>query len=326
MESEEFIMKYVTMKNDKIPAIALGTWSWGTGVNGGDRVFGNNYTAEDLRPVYEKAVKHGFTLWDTAAVYGYGASETILGHFIKEEQDILISTKFTPFDGQEQNMRKSLKESMERLCRENIDLYWIHNPRNVEKWIQEIIPLAKENKIKHIGVSNHNLDELKLAVSILENEGLELAAVQNHYSLLYRESEEAGIIDWCNDNHIVFFSYMVLEQGALTGKYNANHPFQSNTRRGEAFSIETLRKLQNLINVMSEIGDKYKVGPAPVAMAWSLVKGTVPIIGVTKEAHIDDALTAITLTLEKKDIHDLEHAAMETGISVRGAWEKSIKK
>ncbi|MFB5682030.1 aldo/keto reductase [Paenibacillus terreus] len=317
-------MKYVTMKNSQIPAIALGIWSWGTGVNGGDRVFGNNYNAEDLRPVYQKAIKHGFTLWDTAAVYGYGASETILGQFIKEEQDILISTKFTPFDGQEQNMRKSLNESMERLGKQEIDLYWIHNPRNVEKWTQEIIPLAKENKIKHIGVSNHNLDELKLVVSILEKEGLELSAVQNHYSLLYRESEEAGIIDWCNQNQIVFFSYMVLEQGALTGKYNANHPFKSNTRRGEAFNIDTLKKLQDLIEVMGEIGDKYKVGQAPIAMAWAIAKGTVPIIGVTKEAQIDDALAAIHLELEVKDIHALEEAAMETGISIRGAWEKSM--
>lgn len=317
-------MKYVTMKNSQIPAIALGTWSWGTGVNGGDRVFGNNYNAEDLRPVYQKAIKHGFTLWDTAAVYGYGASETILGQFIKEEQDILISTKFTPFDGQEQNMRKSLNESMERLGKQEIDLYWIHNPRNVEKWTQEIIPLAKENKIKHIGVSNHNLDELKLVVGILEKEGLELSAVQNHYSLLYRESEEAGIIDWCNQNQIVFFSYMVLEQGALTGRYNANHPFKNNTRRGEAFNIDTLKKLQDLIEVMGEIGDKFKVGQAPIAMAWAIAKGTVPIIGVTKEAQIDDALAAIHLELEVKDIHALEQAAFETGISIRGAWEKSM--
>lgn len=319
-------MKYVTMKTSQIPAIALGTWSWGTGVNGGDRIFGNNYYAEDLRPVYQKAIKEGFTLWDTAAVYGYGASETILGGFIKEEQDIMISTKFTPFDGQEQNMRKSLNESMERLGKQHIDLYWIHNPRNIEKWTKEIIPLVKENKIKHIGVSNHNLDELKLAVSILEKEGLELSAVQNHYSLLYRESEEAGLIDWCNNNNIVFFSYMVLEQGALTGKYNASHPFKSNTRRGEAFNIETLRKLQHLIDVMGEIGDKYNVGPATTAIAWAIAKGTVPIIGVTKEAQIDDALAAVNLTLERKNIQDLEQAAMETGISVRGAWEKSMKK
>lgn len=318
-------MRYIKMKNEQVPTIAMGTWSWGTGINGGDQIFGNEYKEEDLRPVFKKAVKHGFTLWDTAAVYGYGASETILGNFIKEEKDVIISTKFTPLDGQVQSMENSLNGSMERLGKNYIDIYWIHNPKNVEKWTKEIIPLVKMNKIKHIGVSNHNLDEIKLAVSILEKEGLELSAVQNHYSLLYRESEEAGIIDWCHNNNIVFFSYMVLEQGALTGKYNANNPFKRETRRGEEFNIEVLKKLEGLKDVMQKIGEKYKVEQSQVAIAWAIAKGTVPIIGVTKEFHIDSALSAVNLKLEANDINMLEKVAMDTGISIKGAWEKSMK-
>ncbi len=76
----------------------------------------------------------------------------------------------------------------------------------------------KSGKVKYAGVSNHNLEEIKLAANILAEEGLRLSAVQNHYSLLYRSSEEAGIIDYCRANDLIFFSYMVLEQGALTGK------------------------------------------------------------------------------------------------------------
>ena len=60
------------MKNKEIPAIAMGTWSWGTGLNGGNTVFGNEYNEEDLRPVFKKAMEKGFILWDTAAVYGLG--------------------------------------------------------------------------------------------------------------------------------------------------------------------------------------------------------------------------------------------------------------
>lgn len=56
----------------------MGTWSWGVGINGGNQIFGKEYKEEDLRSVFEKGIKEGFTLWDTAAVYGYGASETIL--------------------------------------------------------------------------------------------------------------------------------------------------------------------------------------------------------------------------------------------------------
>lgn len=131
---------------EKIPVIAMGTWSWGVGINGGDQIFGNEYKEEDLRPIFEKGIKEGFTLWDTAAVYGYGASETILGNFAKKEKDVIISTKFTPLDNQEQSMKDSLNDSMKRIGKEYIDIYWIHNPKDIRKWTKEIIPLAKENK------------------------------------------------------------------------------------------------------------------------------------------------------------------------------------
>lgn len=316
-------MKYVQLKNQEIPTIALGTWSWGNGINGGDAVFGNNLTEEDLKPVFEAAMDAGFNLWDTAAVYGMGASETILGKFIKEQNNVLISTKFTP--GAQENMEKTLTESLNRLGVEHADIYWIHNPKDVEKWTAEIIPFMKNGKVKHTGVSNHNLEEIKLAASILEKEGLELSAVQNHYSLLYSSSENAGIIDWCNQNNVLFFSYMVLEQGALTNKYSAQNPFKTGTRRGEAFNAEILQKLTPLIEVMENIGEKYNVDPAQIAIAWAIAKGTVPIIGVTKVKHIEGAISAADVVLSEQEIRHLEETAKATGVEIKGAWEKSME-
>ncbi|PCD08293.1 hypothetical protein CMV16_09770 [Peribacillus simplex] len=101
-----------------------------------------------------------------------------------------------------------LDGSLNRLGVDHADIYWIHNPADVQRWTPKLIPLKKSGKVKHVGVSNHNLDEIKLAASILAEEGLKISAVQNHYSLLYRSPEEAGIIDYCNENNIVFFSYM----------------------------------------------------------------------------------------------------------------------
>ena len=76
----------------------MGAWSWGVGGNGGDRVFGNTLTKEDLWPVFRRGMELGLNLWDTAAVYGMGASETILGEFVDDcdRDDLYISTKFTP--------------------------------------------------------------------------------------------------------------------------------------------------------------------------------------------------------------------------------------
>lgn len=319
-------MKLVKLQNENIPPIALGTWSWGTGESGGDAVFGNNLTAEDLKPVFDAAMDAGFNLWDTAAVYGMNASENILGSFIKGREDVLISTKFTPqLAGDNDNaVEEHLEGSLNRLGVDHADIYWIHNPADVQRWTPKLIPLMKSGKIKHVGVSNHNLDEIKLAASILVKEGLKISAVQNHYSLLYRSSEEAGIIDYCNENNMVFFSYMVLEQGALTDKYNSKNPMPSGTRRGDAFNPDVLTKIESLIQVMREIGSRHNATTARIATAWSIAKGTVPIIGVTKTSHIEDAIKAAEVNLTAREIHELEEVAKETGVEVRGAWEKPM--
>lgn len=320
-------MKLVKIQNKEIPPIAFGTWSWGTGANGGDAVFGNHLTEKELRPVFNVAMDAGFNLWDTAAVYGMNASEMILGSFIKERNDVLISTKFTTrMAGDNDNaVEEILDGSLSRLGVDHVDIYWIHSPEDVKKWTPELIPLMKSGKVKYAGVSNHNLEEIKLASSILEKEGLKISAVQNHYSLLYRSSEEAGIIDYCHENEIVFFSYMVLEQGALTSKYSAKNPLPSGTRRGEAFSANVLAELEGLMKVMRDIGGKYNATTAQIATAWSIAKGTVPIIGVTKTSHIEDAIKAAEVSLTAQEIHDLETAAKETGVEVKGAWENPMR-
>ena len=86
------------MEKMKLPSIALGTWSWGVGFAGGNQVFGNNLGVNELKPVFDAAMAGGLNLWDSAVVYGMGASESLLAAFTKEHnrEDVLISTKFTP--------------------------------------------------------------------------------------------------------------------------------------------------------------------------------------------------------------------------------------
>lgn len=311
----------------EIPKIALGTWSWGTGARGGDVIFGNHLGEKDLRPVFDQAMKAGLNLWDTAAVYGMNASENILGNFIKDRNDVLLSTKFTPqiASDKEEAVEELLDGSLERLNAEFIDIYWIHNPADVEKWTPKLITLLKKGKVKNVGVSNHNLREIKRVNEILSQEGFKIAAVQNHYSLLYRSSEEAGILSYCLANNIKFFSYMVLEQGALTDSYDANNPLPKNTRRGEAFSPDVLSRLDELIQKMHEIGEKYeRANAAQIAISWAIAKGTVPIIGVTKPKHIEDVVEAIRIELSSEEVLLLEEAAKKTGVTIRGDWEKEM--
>ncbi len=194
-----------------MPKIAMGAWAWGN-----DGTFGDQYAAADLKDVYTAAMKHGLNLWDTAVVYGIGTSENILGELTKDtpQEDLIFSTKFTPQieDGTADAMQDMLNGSKERLHTDMIDIYWIHNPMDVEKYTPMLIPLAQSGQIRQIGVSNHNLAEIKRANEILGSAGLKVSAVQNHYSLINRSSETSGILDYCKENGITFFAYMVLEQ------------------------------------------------------------------------------------------------------------------
>lgn len=308
----------------KQPAIALGTWSWGTGAVGGDQVFGNYLEAEELKPVFDEAMAGGLNLWDTAVVYGMGASETVLSAFTKtcKREDVLISTKFTPqiAADSENPVADMLAGSLERFGTDYIDVYWIHNPADVERWTPYLAPLVKSGKVRRIGVSNHNLAQIRQAEEILSKEGVHVSAVQNHYSLLYRSSEKAGILDYCKENGIDFWAYMVLEQGALSGKYDTAHPLPEGSQRGETYN-PMLPQIEKLVAVMRTVGERYGITPAQVALAWAIAKGTTPIIGVTKTSQVQDALQAAGIALTGEDVKIIEEAAESTGVDTRGSWE-----
>lgn len=312
---------------NNIPKIALGTWSWGSGAAGGDQVFGNHLTVEELKPVFDIAVQAELNLWDTAAVYGMGSSETILGEFVRQypREELILSTKFTPqIAGTSENAVEEMFEaSCKRLGTDYIDIYWIHNPTDAPKWVPGLLPLLKSGKVKSIGVSNHNLTQIKEANEILAKEGYKISAIQNHYSLLYRSSEKAGILDYCKENGITFYSYMVLEQGALTGHYNTCNPLPEGSGRGETYN-KILPQLEELVGLMKEIGSSKGATVSQIAMAWAIAKGTLPIIGVTKTKYVEEAAQAANISLSHEDIERLESLAENAGVDTKGSWENSM--
>ncbi|WP_288459900.1 aldo/keto reductase [uncultured Chryseobacterium sp.] len=313
------------MKN--LPKIALGTWSWGAGFAGSDQVFGNHLTTGELKPVFDEAVKSGLNLWDTALVYGMGSSEKVVGEFIKDypREDLFISTKFTPqFAKESANpVEEMLHQSFENLGTEYVDFYWIHNPVGAPKWVSGLIPLLKSGKVKNVGVSNHNLEQIQQANDILAKEGFKISAVQNHYSLLYRSSEDAGILDYCNRNDITFFAYMVLEQGALSGKYNTQNPLPEGSGRGNTYN-KILPQLEELTNAMRIIGERKNASVAQIAVAWAIAKRTLPIIGVTKIDQVEEMVKASVIELSQDEMDTLETLAAKAGVDTKGSWEESM--
>ncbi|HBK1194628.1 TPA: aldo/keto reductase, partial [Escherichia coli] len=216
-----------------------------------------------------------------------------------------------------------LEASLGRLGVDAIDIYWIHNPLDVEKWTPGLIPLLQSGKVKRVGVSNHNLAQIRRANEILNASGYSLSAVQNHYSLLYRASEEAGILDYCRQNNITFFAYMVLEQGALSGRYDSNHPMPAGSGRAESYNA-VLPQIERLTAAMKKMGAERNASVAQIAIAWAIAKGTLPLVGATKVHHVLDAACASDIQLRDEEIILLEQLAAETRVDTRGAWEKPM--
>ena len=309
---------------DKLPKIALGAWAWGN-----DGTFGNEHKINDLKPIYDKAMDLGLNLWDTAYVYGMGKSEEVLGEFLKSSnrEDYYISTKFTPqlaemFEGN--SVTAMYENSSKILGVDEIDIFWIHNPVGAPEWSKKLVETAGKHDIKMLGVSNHNLSEIKEASEILNDAGLKLGAVQNHYSLLNRSSEKSGILDYCRENDIVFFSYMVLEQGALTGRYNTSHPFPEGSDRANAYG-GSLSEIEELNNELAEIAKNHDAKTAQLPIAWAIAKGTLPIIGATKVHHVQDAYDAVNIKLSDDEITAMEKLADKANINTIRMWEKEME-
>lgn len=309
----------------KAANIVLGTWAWGDN----NSYFGNNYGKDHFKKIYDEAMKDGLNFWDTAYAYGMGTSEILLGDLSHNtpREDLVLSTKFTPqlADGTENAMAKMLEGSLKRLQTDYIDYYWIHNNADVEKWTPQLIPLLKSGKIKHVGVSNHTLSEIKRVQEILDNDGYHLDAVQNHLSLLDRTSEQAGILDYCKEQGITFFAYMILEQGALTGKYDIDHPFPEGSVRAKVYNGK-LPELTELIKTLRVIGEEHNLSIAQTAMSWAVTKGVLPIIGVTKLAQVTDAAQVSSTTLTEEEVQKLEQVADQAGVNTIGSWEQDMRK
>lgn len=315
----------MTTMNTKDAKIALGTWSWGSGMFGGDAVFGNTLGANDLKAVVDAALENHLNVFDTAYAYGIGESEKILGQLLEpyNREDLIISTKFTPGmqdDTAKNPVEKMLDASMERLGTDYIDIYWIHNSADVERWTPYLSDLVKTGKVKRVGVSNHSLEQVKRVQEILEPSGVKISAIQNHFSLLYRSSIDDGLLDYCKENDIQFFSYMVLEQGALSGRYDENNLLPADSQRGKTYN-PLFPALRSLLTGLRAVAEKYDASVAQIATAWAIGRGTTPILGITKVEQVADAAKVASIRLTEQEVSYLEGLAVDSGVDTRGGWE-----
>ncbi len=302
--------------------MALGAWAWGN-----DGTFGGGLAPDDVRPVFDAARAHGLNLWDTAFAYGMGTSERTLAGFLADlpRESYLVSDKFTPQCADPHSdtpVADMIARQLELMGLDRFDIYWIHNPVGAPRYTEELARIFEgRDDAPVIGVSNHNLAEIRQADEILRAHGLRVGAVQNHFSLINRSSEDSGILAWCRENDAAFFSYMVLEQGALSGKYTTANPMPADSARGETYN-PIMDKLEVINAEIAHVAEAHGVKPAQVPVAWAVAKGTLPLIGVTKPEQVEDAAEAAGIELADDEVAKLERVADSLGLDVIRFWEK----
>jgi aryl-alcohol dehydrogenase-like predicted oxidoreductase len=226
-----------------VPALGVGVWSWG---DTSWWSYEQSHTHDDVIQAYRACLDAGFTFFDTAEVYGNGASERLLGECRRlDNRPITIASKFAPpltrfsraarARSSARSLLQALDQSLERLGVECIDLYQIHTASPVLK-VDDLMDVLAEavqtGKVHAVGVSNYSTSQMRQAHAALSRYGIPLASNQVRYSLLHRYPETNGVLDACRELDVALIAYSPLEQGILTGKYRSGEVSMSpNTRR-----------------------------------------------------------------------------------------------
>ena len=293
------------------PSAVIGTNSWGSKAYG--KMVRGSYVPEDtIRAAMSSADELGLKVYDLARDYGFGEAQKMIERFGTE--NIIISAKYTPFSGYKPGcVRRSLEKDLSDFCRSYVDIYWLHLPTDIEPHLREIITLVKEGKIRHVGVSNFNLEEFQKAARILGEAGIPLYGVQNHYSVISREWEKNGLLGWCRENHISFWAWAVLEEGMLTVP-------RVKTKRSIMKMIfnRQKRKLKELYQAMIEISKVHGITVPQVAIAFTADKGIVPICGCRKPKQVEELAQAVKIQLTPEEISRLEQAADRVNAKIMG--------
>ncbi len=312
-------MEYI-LNGEKLNTCMIGTWAWGTGFGGGKLIFGKNYDKRQLSDTFNAAYDAGFTFWDTAEIYGQGSSERLLGELIKNRPVTLSTKHFPDRKYSEGECRRALEGSLSRLGVDSVDLYWLHSPRHIREHMTDLAACVHDGLIRSVGLSNGTAEQIRLADEVLRENGCRLAAAQNHYSLLAME-READALRYCAGNGILFFGYMILEQGALSGHYDSKRRFRTLSLRGMSFGRGKFRRVKGLIEYIRELGKIHGVDSSQIPIAWAVSKGVIPIVGLTKPSHAISLNDGLNLSLSAEESAELERLALNSGVKCKGVWE-----
>jgi aryl-alcohol dehydrogenase-like predicted oxidoreductase len=284
----------------------------------GGNNFGRRLDLDGTRAVVDAALEEGVTFFDTADVYGTGASEELLGEVLEGRRHrVVLATKFgmDMRDGKGPRgsrgyVQQAIEGSLRRLRTETIDFYWYHQPDGktpIEETLGALDDLVKAGKVRAVGASNFSAAQLREADAVAREHGLTpFTAVQNEYSLLVRDAERE-VLALCERLGIGFVPYFPLASGLLTGKYRRGQDAPSGSRLSGRDQIATEEQYQR-IEALDRYANERGLRLTDVAIGGLLARNPVAsvIAGATKPEQVRSNAAAARWTPSGDDLAALD--------------------
>ena len=311
-------MDYVTLGNTglQVSRICLGCMSYGEPTRGNQPW---SLDADAAKPFFRQALDVGINFFDTANVYSGGSSEEITGSTLLSmvaRDDVVIATKVNGrmrpgANGQGLSRKAILSEidnSLRRLGTDYVDLYQIHRwdyDTPIEETLEALHDVVRSGKVRYIGASSMHAWQFTQALHLADLNGwTRFISMQNYYNLLYRE-EEREMLPLCANQGVGVIPWSPLARGRLT------RPWDTATARSE--SDEFGRSLYSeddraVVEAVLAVAAQRGTNPAQIALAWVLRHSSVtsPIVGATKAQHLEDAVSALDVSLSDEEVATLE--------------------
>jgi aryl-alcohol dehydrogenase (NADP+) len=280
---------------------------------------------EASRPLMRRALELGINFFDTADMYSRGESEAVVGRALKDfsaprDQIVLATKAFYPLtDGpntgglSRKHLLDAIDASLRRLGVDYIDLYQIHrfDPRTpIEETMLALHDIVKAGKARYIGASSMAAWQFAKMLHTADRHGwTRCVAMQNHYNLVYRE-EEREMLPLCVDEGIGVIPWSPLARGFLAGNRRKSDWGDTIRAKTDAFAHELYYTDDDFLVAerVEQVAARHGVTSTQVALAWLLAQPaiTAPIVGVSRLAHVDDAVASLNVQLTREDVRSLE--------------------
>jgi 1-deoxyxylulose-5-phosphate synthase len=280
-------------------------------------------TEEEAKPFVKKALDAGINFFDTADVYSLGESEKITGNVLRyfgvRRQNVVVATKVhgqLSDDGNDRGLSRkhimdAIDNSLKRLQMDYVDLYQIHRwdyNTPIEETMEALNDVVRAGKARYIGASSMFAWQFAKAQHVAEMNGwTKFVSMQNHYNLVYRE-EEREMIPLCIDSGVGLIPWSPMARGFFAR--NSKSGTETSRLKTDGFFKELYGREDDFLvaDRAAEVAKERGVTSSQIALAWLLNKPHIaaPIIGSSKEAHLDEAISALEIRLSEEEVKRLE--------------------